>query len=639
MIEKSQDHRRSVYRDLFYACRSAIRTEAGIGILEFLLPLLILDNICFGDIRDRNTVLVELKEVLSCCSECPERLDKIELQKSVAVVFMVIETFQRWVDTEIEEKYSKQRASRSYSTKPSRVSGENPKSTWSPDDSVGLIEELLDKIPLALCAKAAYHVGMFAQSLQYLEIESRKRNVRNIYELVSEEQKDDSSIEGKSHSMNSYEGVDLSLAHILFGELNDCDSMQAVSRCRKRQDIIETIREKEATAEYADVLALCEQASQVYWLQNTTNGASHINSNINDANADFLGISHINALLELGHLDSALNHVKGKASHSRKRDSQKVASEVLIPYGVEASWRLGLWDDLEEFVGPLVKSEPFNETAKNLFDFDGQYKIAMGQTMFALQRKNEVGVVDAIRCAREAIIPNLSVAAGENYIRAYPYLLKLHCLREIEDASKILLEDKKCEMTSQFAEHTSEGWSWNSRLDTVGSNTSALLHITTTRLALTRLSRNYEIEASLWLNAGKQARKGGLYHVAHNCLSHADKMYRQLQTSDLSNSVDPLHISEVNMQLAKMKHAFGNSTEALLMVKQDHFDQLLLAKTDSALNKGVEEMRDAGSLEYFCRSALQATEWMVESGLKSGSEVTARYKLLTKISPKWERGK
>ena len=641
MIEKSQDHTRSTFNDLFYACRSAIRSEAGIGILEFLLPLLILDNICFGDACDRNTVINELKEVLSSNNEGSKRLEKMELQKSVASVFMIIEIFQRWLDSEIEEKHTKQRSSRFHSSKQSRNSRDDSKSPWTSDESVVLIEALLNAIPLGLCAKAAYHVGMFAQALQYLEIESRKRNVQNLYELVSIERGNDQndSLTVNSLSSRSSEGINLTLAHILFGELNDCDSMRAISNRRKQQNIIENIREKEATADYADVLTLSEQASQTFCLQTNGKEVAQRIKNIrkNKNTADFLGRSHLNALLELGHLDSALNHVKGKATQLQQKDDEEATLGFLVPFGVEASWRLGQWNDLEELLNLHIHQDSNQISRKNL-DLDGEYKKAIGKTMFALHQSNQEDVSGAIRCAREAIIPSLSVAAGENYIRAYPFLLKLHCLREIEDANEMISKEKENGASSRFHEYTNGIWSWESRLHTVGSNTPALLHVTTTRLALSRLSNNSVIEAGLWLHAGKQARKSGLFNVAQNCLSHADTIYRELETSDVLNSVNPIDISEVKMQLAKMKHDIGNSTEALLMVKQDKFDELLDAKDAAALTKEVEGMKKAGTLEYFCRSALQATEWMVESGLKSGSEVTARYKLLTKISPEWERG-
>ena len=80
MIENSYSNQRSRYNDLFYGCRSAIRSKAGIDILEFLLPLLILDVICFGDESEKDTTVRELIGVLS--SSYDDELHGMEKLKS-----------------------------------------------------------------------------------------------------------------------------------------------------------------------------------------------------------------------------------------------------------------------------------------------------------------------------------------------------------------------------------------------------------------------------------------------------------------------------------------------------------------------------------------------------------------------------
>jgi len=47
MVERSHENQKNCYRHLFFACRSAVRSEAGLGVLGFLLPLLVLDALCF----------------------------------------------------------------------------------------------------------------------------------------------------------------------------------------------------------------------------------------------------------------------------------------------------------------------------------------------------------------------------------------------------------------------------------------------------------------------------------------------------------------------------------------------------------------------------------------------------------------
>ena len=100
LIEKSHQNKRSRFKDLFFSCRSAIRSQAGIGIIEFLLPLLILDSICFGENHVKDSSLTELRNALSVKTD-QNIMPKAEHQKSITTVFMVIETLKAWSDDEI----------------------------------------------------------------------------------------------------------------------------------------------------------------------------------------------------------------------------------------------------------------------------------------------------------------------------------------------------------------------------------------------------------------------------------------------------------------------------------------------------------------------------------------------------------
>lgn len=650
MIENSHLNQRSRYNDLFYCCRSAIRSKAGIGILEFLLPLLILDAICFGDDAERDATIRELTDVLSCSYEDElHKMEKIEVQKAVTVVFMVIETFQSWVDVEIEGRFSSKKSGISYSiNKSANPKNTTEKSNWPTDESILVIENLLKNICLSKCANAAANVGMFAQSLRYLEIEARKKNV-DLYEAGSSVDLDDDAPINFDPSFTKE--IDFALAHKLFGELNDCDSMNALSKCGARQEIVEEIREKEANADWNGVLKLCEQASQSQSLRGEEIPQPFSSLGNNSSREDTLKKSYLNALLELGQLDSALNQVSGMLPILREGgtslvhlNNEIISLDSFIPYAVQASWRLSRWESLDQLLSSLSSNSLDNTTMQKL-DLEGYYNLSVGKSLLALHNKDEVGVAASLEDARQAIIQSVSVAAQESYNRAFPYLLKLHCLREIEDSYTLLcLPESNNDSCNQFSNLVNTEWGWSARLDSVATNTAASIHITTIRLALARLSKNSVIEAALWLDAGKKARKDGLYYIAENCLSHADAIYQRLQTINTTGS-EPIpdnivvRSSEVSFQLAKIKHALRKTTDALVMVKQDKFDTLLRAKSEDVRKKSMEEMKKGGKLEILSRNALQATEWMVESGLKSGSEVIARYKLINKMSPKWERGK
>jgi len=52
MVHRAYDTKKNEWTEFFYACRTALRTEAGLGVAEYLLPLLVLDRLCFGNGHD-----------------------------------------------------------------------------------------------------------------------------------------------------------------------------------------------------------------------------------------------------------------------------------------------------------------------------------------------------------------------------------------------------------------------------------------------------------------------------------------------------------------------------------------------------------------------------------------------------------
>ena len=88
-----------------FPLRSAIRSQAGIGIIEFLPPLLILDSTCFGENHVKDSSLTELRNALSVKTD-QNKMPKAEQQKSITTVFMVIKTLKAWFDDKIWKNYA-----------------------------------------------------------------------------------------------------------------------------------------------------------------------------------------------------------------------------------------------------------------------------------------------------------------------------------------------------------------------------------------------------------------------------------------------------------------------------------------------------------------------------------------------------
>ena len=629
--EREDEQKKTRYHKVFFACRSAVRSETGLGVLEFLLPLLVLDSLCHGDKNgyDKETTIDELKNVLLHADN--SKMDKLEVQKSVDTVFTVLHIIQCWYENEIEDRdkaMKSGRQSRSRGLSESRYSSDSP--GWSFDASMSSIEDLLVQIPYDLCARAASHAGMHAQALRYLEMESRKREASVVFDGDFRHREitlydTNNSLQSCKQIINAthVDSMDIALAHRLFGELGDRNSMSAISRCRQELNLFDQIRERQSYEDWDGVLQLCELASQI---QNVSGDMSGIE----------LESIQIMALLELGHFDSALNQVNG-ILNGKVEDSAvaKSSIEALAAHGIHASWRLGRWDSL----GYLVHK--FDCKSGDL-ESERHYDFELGKAILGLQERDHVAVSNALRGARETIIPPLSVVASEDYPRAYPYLLKLQCLREVEDASRILCKYETANGSVPSQEHLDE------IVHPSSFAASTVTHAIAARLAISRIAIDSELEASLWLFAGRKARKEGFFHLAETSLSHADALYQQLKlvVDESDNNLTSLssttqrNANEVRLQLAKLKHKNGKATEALNMIRVSEFESILLsAKKNDDIEQLRQKLENGAQIKLFARKALQASEWMIESGLQSGSQAVERYKLLNVIAPNWERGK
>jgi serine/threonine-protein kinase ATR len=62
----------------------------------------------------------------------------------------------------------------------------------------------------------------------------------------------------------------------------------------------------------------------------------------------------------------------------------------------------------------------------------------LGGVLEAAQRGDRVELNMLLRDARKAIMTVLPALSADSYTRAYPHLLKLHMLQEVEDAFGLL---------------------------------------------------------------------------------------------------------------------------------------------------------------------------------------------------------
>ncbi len=691
---------------MFHACRSAIRSPAGLSVAEFLLPLLVLDVMYLGDPSDSTIIVQEFADVLSMAVDIQHlrdvtngyseksatnnmvrsiKLNKEDQQKAVNIVLTFRETMQSWAETEEEEQYLTSNKSEK------RQPGNSSLIAFSPEVTVDHIFGVLKQLPLHLCASAAAAVGMHARALRFLEIEIRESVVTNVFSDSVEF----SAVRGKAEVQitvvpntrrRENKGPGGALAPLqtnriqaiqnLLGCLFDCDAMEAIvqesARLGLSHSVRDQIKEREVYGDWSGALRGYEQALQLrdHDVEEARDAIS-LSVVLDYHGALGLEFGMLRSLLELGQLESVVNQVRGLRSNGQGEASTDAKRAHfsnrldLIPLATDAAWRLGRWELLEELINN-VSSIRTESVSLETYNPDAHYQISIGKAMLAMHLKSQQEFHRSLNEAKNAVMTSLSSSARDSYARAFPSILRLHCIREIEDASQLMFSPGEIDTNCLIPEDRnlsnciSNVWNWESRLMRASYEISNVRAIVNTRVAVLRLLNFSEDEGILWLDLGRRERKQGLLNLAEASLAHAEASYSKQRISNKGAHGDMLlhkllRKNEVQMQVAKLRYASGDSSSALRMIEPVEISAVTLVKADDkdlkeAVNSFIlrqccdgndipdcitgEDLYKEGS-KIFGWRLLLATEWMV--GLKGGSEIMDRYRLLQRLSPNWEK--
>jgi serine/threonine-protein kinase ATR len=621
LVQRSFETKRSEWSEMFYGCRMAIRSEAGLVVAEVLLPILVLDRLCFGNTQDERLIFSEFIDTLSFGEDNVNTLmDQTERQKAVDAVFKVVETLERWAQEEAELKHKGRSRSSSASKKPdpdaAAIGG------WEADESVMRIEDLLQAVPLSFRAHAAEKVSMHARSLRLLEMATRKSVTMVVYDAANADASTIDDIpcrETRSRAAGNCAQEDINLMKDVLASLDDYETLSSLVGDQYQVDpkssVRDGVRQKQASGDWEGALQDYERAQQ---LSCTDNFA--------------LQRGALRCSLELGHFESVLNQVNGIIRSAQSlADEKNHASRRVVPLGIEAAWRLGRWETLSNLLSESDATDNDPETV---------YQVSLGHLMLDIKNKDENGISVHLRRAQGALMDGLSSFARESFSRSYDHIVKLQCLREVEDAVPML-----CSQANHELKHLSMSLGWDRRLDFVSPNGSS--EVIKTRLTLCRLASDTALEGSLFLNLGRRARKRDLRNIATNSFARAETAF--LESLALDNS-QILGRSSLQLEVAKLKHDCGESGAALRLLELENVEELTnldISKLREEAVKHVCKMLQISqsavpeqkAVDVFCRRLLQSTRWMVDGGLKAGAEVFKRFEIINALTPKWSKGK
>lgn len=633
MIVKSNKCTMSRWKDMFYACRTVVRSEAGLNVAEFVLPLLVLDRICFGSPEEFEDIVREFLGVMQSGTSTIS-MTQSDRQKAVNAFFSVIDTLSFWADRETEDSIRNKRTSTSTArgTSKRKLSdfAAGSSSDWSAEDCKTQILELTDRLPLALQAKAASEAGMHARALLLLEKDARKNDVGALYESKMH----GSSSRGvgrETDGTRTLNGIDLKLMKKSLASLGDCDTMvvvgEEVFESSPLLDVSDRLLQKEESGDFEGSLQDYERLLQVDHVEN--------------GDRSRLERGALKSLVETGRFEEVLSRTAGFMEAKDHDDN--------AAYAAEAAWRLGRWDTLSS----LVKNAHGNLTCN-----DDSYRWATAKAMLRLHEKDEVGARGALNDARRAVMDSLSSFARESYSRSYSDIVRLQCIREIEDASALLCsEDMGVESLKEAAtSNGDDGWAWDGRLKL--ATPTAASTIMSTRATIARLGGDPLIEGSMFLGIGKQARKSGKMSMSERNLTQAEAV---LSNSPSNCQVDRASLDnimhDIRTQYAKLKHCCDDSRTALKILGQESVDTTYIEmiqnpdmskklainyereRTKISLGAPTAMIIDEQALaQRFARRLLRLSKWAVEGGLQSEPQNVKRFQSVVKLADKLEKG-
>uniref|UniRef100_A0A3B4FF58 Serine/threonine-protein kinase ATR n=1 Tax=Pundamilia nyererei TaxID=303518 RepID=A0A3B4FF58_9CICH len=278
---------------------------------------------------------------------------------------------------------------------------------------------------------------------------------------------------------------------------------------------------------------------------------------------------------------------------------EKYISSELNTYRVEAAWKLGKWDLLEDYLSSDQQSSTWG--------------VRLGQLLLSAKKQDAENFYEKLKLVRKEQVVPLSAASYEcgTYQRGYEYIVRLHMLSELEHTFTELLKQRQGSGSnlSQLPPH------WSDRLEMTQNSFRAKEPVLALRRALLSLGTQpvcQELVGECWLQSARVARKAGHHQTAFNALLNAENT----------------NLAELVTEKAKWLWSKGDVHQALIV-----------------LQKGVAQcfpedqpLTDPRSLQTKGKAMLLVGRFMEETANFESNAIMKTYRDVTNLLPEWEDG-
>ncbi|XP_027130563.1 serine/threonine-protein kinase ATR [Larimichthys crocea] len=368
----------------------------------------------------------------------------------------------------------------------------------------------------------------------------------------------------------------LTFLQTLYAAMHEPDGVRGVNALRREEPSLrEQILEHESIGLLRDATACYDRAIQL--------------------ESDQIGHYHgvMTSMLGLGQLSTVITQVNGVLANKHQWKSE------LNTYRVEAAWKLGQWDLLEDYLSSDRQSSTWG--------------VQLGQLLLSAKKQDAETFYEKLKLVRKEQVVPLSAASYEcgTYQRGYEYIVRLHMLSELEHTFTDLQKQRESSTPtpSQLPPH------WSDRLEMTQNSFRAKEPVLALRRALLSLGpdpMSEELVGECWLQSARVARKAGHHQTAFNALLNAENT----------------HLAELVTEKAKWLWSKGDVHQALIV-----------------LQKGVAQcfpddqpLVDSRSLQTKGKAMLLVGRFMEETANFESNAIMKAYKDVTNLLPEWEDG-
>lgn len=596
-VKKLTAHATGSRSTIFNACRGIVRHDMQIAM--YLLPYLVLNAVCDGTEEARSGITEEILSVLRAAASDSSTIthgkDSGQREVCIQAIFTLLDNLGQWVD-DVEQELALSQPLQQSNSRQQAVKLKDQSMALPKDSNLVLVQcknvsELLGAIPKVTLAEASFRCQAYARSLLYFE--SYVRDKSGSFNPASE------------RSTGAFEDQDISLLMEYYSGLDEPDGLSGLASLRKSISLQDHLLINKKAGNWAEVLTSCEQMEPSV-----------------PRHSDVL-----NCLLNMCHLQAMVTHVDGLIS--RIPDYRK----TWCTQGVQAAWRLGSWDLMGEYLtgadeeGLLYSSSESNA----LFDKD------VANILQAMMNKDQFSVAKKIAKSKQALIAPLAAAGMDSYARAYPFVVKLHLLQELEDFYSLMKGESFLERKFKLnePEFSSAMENWECRLKLTQPSLWAREPLLAFRRLVFSASGLDAQVGNCWTQYAKLCRSAGHYETANRAILeakvagasnvHIEKAKLLWNTRRADGAIAELQQSLLNMPIEVLGPTAMSSITSLSVAPVN----------PPPLLSDVQYMNENPDV---AKTLLLYSRWIHYTGQKQKEDVINLYSRVKELQPKWEKG-